>query len=40
MFVSGSEVAESGVASVEDDVVIDVLAGGFNLGRLTCHYIL
>ena len=40
MFVSGSEVAESGVASVEDDVVVDVLDGGFNLGRLTCHYIL
>ena len=40
MFVSGSEAAESGVASVEDDVVIDVLGGGFNLGRLTCHYFL
>ena len=40
MFVSGSEAAESRVASVEDDVVIDVLGGGFNLGRLTCHYTL
>ena len=40
MFVSGSEAAEAGVASVEDDVVIDVRAGGFNLGRLTCHYVL
>ena len=40
MFVSGSEVAESGVARVEDDVVIDVLAGGFNLGRLTRNYVL